>query len=153
VPVAPFSRGTVGLSSIDTADNPIVDIAWIQDPRDVAVGVAALKRCREIANTTSFRTARIGNDEVLPGYEVSSDAELEEQVRRMAQSVYHAAGTNAMGVRGDPMAVVDFKARVFGVDRLRVVDASVFPVLVPGHPQATVYRLAEKIAADIKSAW
>jgi choline dehydrogenase len=119
----------------------------------VAVGVAALKRCREIANTTSFRTARIGNDEVLPGYEVSSDAELEEQVRRMAQSVYHAAGTNAMGVRGDPMAVVDFKARVFGVDRLRVVDASVFPVLVPGHPQATVYRLAEKIAADIKSAW
>jgi choline dehydrogenase len=47
------------------------------------------------------------------------------------------------------MAVVDSKARVFGVQGLKVVDASSFPLLVPGHPQSTIYALAEKIADDI----
>lgn len=55
-----------------------------------------------------------------------------------------------MGKKGDPMAVVDTHARVFGVQGLRVVDASAFPFLPPGHPQSTVYALAEKIADDIK---
>ena len=54
-----------------------------------------------------------------------------------------------MGRVDDPMAVVDSKARVIGVNNLRVVDASAFPLLPPGHPQATVYMLAEKIADDI----
>jgi len=54
-----------------------------------------------------------------------------------------------MGKSSDPMAVVDSKARVFGVQGLRVVDASAFPLLVPGHPQSTIYALAEKIAEDI----
>jgi choline dehydrogenase-like flavoprotein len=54
-----------------------------------------------------------------------------------------------MGKSSDPMAVVDSKARVFGVQGLRVVDASAFPLLVPGHPQSTIYALAEKIADDI----
>jgi len=56
-----------------------------------------------------------------------------------------------MGKSNDPMAVVDSKARVFGVQGLRVVDASAFPLLTPGHPQSTVYALAEKIADDIIS--
>jgi choline dehydrogenase len=54
-----------------------------------------------------------------------------------------------MGKSSDPMAVVDSKAHVFGVMGLRVVDASAFPLLVPGHPQSTIYALAEKIADDI----
>lgn len=54
-----------------------------------------------------------------------------------------------MSKQGDPMGVIDSKARVFGVQGLRVVDASSFPSLPPGHPQSTVYMLAEKIAADI----
>jgi choline dehydrogenase len=54
-----------------------------------------------------------------------------------------------MGRSSDPIAVVDSKARVFGVQGLRVVDASSFPLLVPGHPQSTIYALAEKIADDI----
>lgn len=65
------------------------------------------------------------------------------------QTVWHAAGTCKMGVSSDPMAVVDNRARVFGVKGLRVVDASTFPILPPGHPQSTVYALAEKIAAHI----
>lgn len=62
---------------------------------------------------------------------------------------YHASGTCAMGMKNETMAVIDAKARVIGVEGLRVVDASSFPVLPPGHPQATVYALAEKIADAI----
>ena len=54
-----------------------------------------------------------------------------------------------MGVEGDKMAVVDSRARVFGVEGLRVVDAAAFPFLPPGHPQSTVYALAEKISEDV----
>lgn len=56
-----------------------------------------------------------------------------------------------MGRQDDPMAVVDSHAKVFGVSSLRVVDASAFPFLPPGHPQSSVYALAEKIADDIKN--
>jgi choline dehydrogenase-like flavoprotein len=58
-----------------------------------------------------------------------------------------------MGRTDDPTAVVDNKARVIGVQGLRVVDASSFALLPPGHPQSVVYALAEKIADDIKSGW
>jgi choline dehydrogenase len=65
--------------------------------------------------------------------------------------LYHAASTCKMGQANDTLAVVDSKARVFGVEGLRVVDASAFPFLAPGHPQSGVYMLAEKIADDIMS--
>ena len=56
----------------------------------------------------------------------------------------------SVGTRNDRMAVVDTTARVYGVHSLRVVDASIFPLLPPGHPTSTVYALAEKVAEDIK---
>jgi choline dehydrogenase len=65
-------------------------------------------------------------------------------------TVWHPACTCKMGKSSDPMAVVDSKAKVFGVTGLRVVDASAFALLPPGHPQSTVYALAEKIADDIR---
>ena len=57
-----------------------------------------------------------------------------------------------MGCKDDPMAVVDSQARVFGVNGLRIVDAAAFPFLPPGHPQSTVYALAEKISDAILQA-
>lgn len=63
--------------------------------------------------------------------------------------IWHASSTCAMGKAGDEMAVVDSKARVLGVEGLRVVDLSAFPFALPGHPQANVYMFAEKIAEDI----
>jgi choline dehydrogenase len=65
--------------------------------------------------------------------------------------VWHAAGTCAMGKSTDRKAVVDKYAKVYGVAGLRVVDASVFPILPPGHPQSNCYMIAEKIAQDIKN--
>lgn len=85
-----------------------------------------------------------------PGPRVTTDEEILAFIRQDAIELYHASATCAMGKKGDLMAVVDSNARVFGVQGLRVVDASAFPFLPPGHPQSTVYALAEKIADDIK---
>lgn len=76
--------------------------------------------------------------EAYPGVDVQSDEEILATIKLSFNTVYHASGTNRMGKKGDPLAVVDSRARVFGVKRLRVVDASAFPFLPPGHPMSTV---------------
>lgn len=87
--------------------------------------------------------------EALPGANVTSDADILAYIQKSIIHVYHAAATCKMGARNDSMAVLDSQARVYGTQNLRVVDASSFPFLPPGHPQSTIYALAEKIAADI----
>lgn len=77
-------------------------------------------------------------EEVFPGKNVTTDAEILENIRTNSLGVYHASATYKMGRRDDLMAVVDSEARVIGVEGLRVVDISAFPFLPPGHPQATV---------------
>lgn len=84
--------------------------------------------------------------EYYPGANVTSDAHIRDFVQQSLRPVFHAAATCKMGRADDDMAVVDSAARVFGVQRWRVVDTSSFALLPPGHPQATVYALAEKIA-------
>ena len=95
----------------------------------------------------------IGN-ETAPGplAPTNSDEELNEYIRNNLFMNWHAASTCRMGRANDSVAVVDPKARVIGVNGLRVVDASAFALLPPGHPVSTVYGLAEKISADIIAA-
>ena len=78
--------------------------------------------------------------EIYPGTQVQTDEEILDTIRLSFNTVYHAAATNKMGRKGDAMAVVDSKCRVYGVERLRVVDASSFPFLPPGHPMSTVCK-------------
>ena len=145
--VAPLSRGNVSISSADAADPPLINPNWITDPADVEVAIAAFKRVREIWSLMNGTT--IGG-EYFPGTaSVNSDEEILDFIRKALIQLWHAAGTCKMGKDGDENAVVDSKARVRGVHGLRVVDASVFPLLPPGHPQATVYAIAEKVAEDI----
>ena len=80
----------------------------------------------------------LSGPEVFPGLNVTSDKDILAIVMESASSIDHAAGTCAMGKPNDPNAVVDSHARVIGVEGLRVVDASTFPLLPPGHPQGTV---------------
>jgi choline dehydrogenase len=89
-------------------------------------------------------------EEYLPEPNVVTDEQIVEYMRELAFTLYHASATCKMRKKGDGMAVVDSDARVFGVTGLRVVDASAFPFLPPGPPQATVHILAEKIAEDIR---
>jgi len=146
--VAPLSRGTVSINSTDAADPPLINPNWLTHPADREVMVAAFKRVREL--WAHLGAVTIGA-EYFPGANVTSDAQILEFVQEALATVYHASCTCAMGRQGEPGAVVDARARVFGVGGLRVVDASAFPLLVPGHPQASVYMLAEKIAEDVRS--
>lgn len=147
--VAPVSRGSVTIASADISTPPVIDIGWLTDPAgaDAQVAVAAFKRVRQAFSSISDIT--IG-PELRPGPTVQSDADILTYIRNTSVTFYHAGATCAMGTKGDPNAVVDSQARVFGVQGLRVVDLSAAPFTPPGHPQATVYMLAEKIADIIK---
>ena len=147
---APVSRGNVTIAGPDVLTPPVFNMAWLSDPAnaDAQVAVAAFKRMRQawrsIANIT------LGS-EVVPGPTVQSDADILTYIRNVSIPLYHAGATCAMGKQNDSKAVVDSQARVFGVHGLRVVDMSAVPFTPPGHPQATVYMLAEKIATDIQT--
>ncbi|CAF9937390.1 MAG: hypothetical protein ALECFALPRED_007237 [Alectoria fallacina] len=145
---APLSRGTIDISSVDMSDPPLIDPRWLTDPTDIAVAVAGYKRVRELFATEAMKKVEIGI-EYYPGLNVSTDAEILQIIRESVSTVYHASATCAMGNSTDPKAVIDPSAKVIGVKNLRVVDASSFPFLPPGHPQSTVYALAEKIAHEI----
>lgn len=112
---------------------------YLLDPRDQEVAIAAFKRVRAIYATRAIAPVLVGG-ESFPGENVTTDAQILEGIRQSALAVYHTAATNAMGNASDPNAVVDSKARVIGVKNLRVVDASAFPFLPPGHPQSTVCK-------------
>ncbi|PYI23543.1 GMC oxidoreductase [Aspergillus violaceofuscus CBS 115571] len=146
--VAPSSRGTVTLASNDTDILPIVQPNWLSTEADAQMVVAIYRRMREAWHSAAMAPIVIG-EEYFPGPKVQTDEEILAAIRQTVMTIYHAACTCKMGARNDSMAVVDHRARVFGVTGLRVVDASAFAILPPGHPQATCYMLAEKIAADI----
>ncbi|KAI1406982.1 glucose-methanol-choline oxidoreductase [Hypoxylon sp. FL1857] len=144
----PQSRGSVTISSPDAKDAPDINPGFLTDRADIEVAIGGFKRAREFWKSPALRGLTIGK-EAFPGPQVRTDAQIEAAIRRNFQTVYHGSCTCAMGKPDDPNAVVDPQARVYGVKGLRVVDAAAFPLLPPGHPQATIYALAEKIACDI----
>lgn len=146
--VSSLSRGTVSISSADTSVQPIINPNSLTHQADIDVAVAAFKRAREFWSTDVMKELAIG-EEIYPGPKVVTDEQILASIRRSYNAIYHASCTNKMGKKNDPLAVVDPQTRVYGVKNLRVVDASAFPLLPPGHPQSTVYALAEKIACDI----
>lgn len=112
---------------------------WLTTETDQQLALAMFKRIRQAFDSDAMKPVLIGS-EYYPGREVESDEEILEYVRNNISPIWHPACTCKMGTSDDPMAVVDNHARVFGVDGLRLVDASAFPLLPPGHPQATVCK-------------
>ncbi|KAI8952985.1 GMC oxidoreductase [Xylaria longipes] len=145
----PRSRGNVTITSADNAVQPVIDPNYFSDRADVEVAIAGFKRVREFFQTDAVKPFLAEDIEAFPGPQVETDAQIERHIKESFQTIFHASCTCAMGKQSDPMAVVDSKARVYGVSGLRVVDAAAFPLLPPGHPMGTVYTLAEKIACDI----
>lgn len=149
----PFSRGNVTAASASVSDPPQIHLNWLSDPADAELAVAAVRRLRSawsspFANTPGFKLG----PEASPGGGVQTDDEILEHVRRTTNQIWHPVSTAAMGREEDVAsgrAVIDSRGRVFGVQGLRVSDASAFPFALPGHPQSAVYALAEKIADDI----
>jgi len=145
--ISPFSRGNVTISSADASVPPVINPNYMTAPEDKDIAVASFRRLRQI--WTHMSNITIG-EEYLPGPNVTTDEQILEFISESVGQLYHASATCKMGRSNDTMAVVDSRARVYGVNGLRVVDASSFPFLTPGHPQSGVYMLAEKIADDIR---
>jgi len=148
--LATFSRGNVTIKSASMDDAPIINPAWLADPRDKEIALAGFKYIRHLENSTSLQKVLLHGEEA-PTFAVESDEDILMYCKEAIGSLFHSAASCKMGKASDPMAVVDADAKVFGVDRLRVVDISAFPFLVPGQPQSMVYALAEKIADKIIS--
>ncbi|KAJ7482022.1 alcohol oxidase [Mycena latifolia] len=140
-----FSRGTVHIASTDPLAAPVIDHRVLDNALDIEVLVQAIKFSRRLAATGELRAAI--TREVLPGAAVQSDSELAAYVREIVSTVFHPIGTAAMLPRGEG-GVVDSELRVYGTANLRVIDASIIPIHLSAHIQATVYAVAEK-AADI----
>ncbi|MEN4474807.1 GMC family oxidoreductase [Mycolicibacterium cosmeticum] len=152
----PKSRGRVWITTADPSAAPSIDYRYFTDPdgADEANLIAGIRLARRIAAQGPMADW-IGR-EVFPGAELTTDDELSAPLRATHQTVYHVSGTCRMGAANDPMAVLDSRLRVRGVDRLRVVDASVFPTIPSVNPVGTIMTVAERasdlIAEDAGSA-
>ncbi|KAK1142964.1 hypothetical protein N8T08_007205 [Aspergillus melleus] len=142
--LTPKSRGNVTIKSADMNDYPVITMNYLLDPVDQEVAVEAFKRNREWG-----RGSGILVDEFIPPASIKTDEEILEWIKQEATFIYHVSSSCAMGRDDNPAAVLDTEARVRGVSGLRVVDASSMPTLGPGHPMATIYMLAERIANAI----
>jgi choline dehydrogenase-like flavoprotein len=140
----PKSEGRVSLAGPDPLAAPLIDPALGSDETDLATLVRGLKMARTIFAHASF--AKYRAREVLPGADVSTDAQWLEHIRRTLVTVHHPASTCRMGPAGDN--VVDHELRVHGLERLRVADASIYPRLVGANTNASIVAIAEK-ASDM----
>jgi choline dehydrogenase len=145
----PRSVGAVTIRSSDPDVLPAVDPRYLSDPggEDTATLLYGLRLARRVLAQEPL--ASFVERELQPGEHVRSDDDLRAHVRALSQTLYHPAGTCRMG--SDATAVVDTRLRVRGVERLRVVDASVMPTLPSGHTNWPTVMIAER-AAELLSA-
>jgi choline dehydrogenase len=142
----PGSSGEVRVTSPDPHDAPLVQPNYLAVAGDRAVLLAALRHQRRILSAPPMQ--RYAPVEVLPGEDCISDDELLDFARRRGNTSYHPVGTCRIGRSDDPLAVVDARLRVIGIERLRVVDASVMPMITSGNTYAPTLAIAER-AADL----
>jgi choline dehydrogenase len=140
----PESRGTLRIKSADPQMAPEIRINYLATETDRRAFVDGLKILRGILAAPALKPYSV--DEVYPGAKVVSDDDLLEFCRKTGSTVYHPTSTCRMG--NDPLAVVDQRLKVRGIDGLRVVDASVMPDLMSGNTNAPTIMIAEK-ASDM----
>ncbi|RFU80888.1 gmc oxidoreductase [Trichoderma arundinaceum] len=139
----PLSRGTIHITSADIDDNPQIDPQYLSNEYDVQAAIEAAKYCRKIANSAPLSSAWV--TEFEPGMAVQTDEDWRNYVLNTTLSIFHPVGTCAMLPEKDG-GVVSPKLIVYGTTNLRVVDASIIPVLPSAHIQTAVYGIAERAA-------
>lgn len=143
-PMRSVSRGAVTLRSADPVDNPKILFNYMSDPSDWEDFRTCIRLTREIFGQAAFEPYR--GHEIQPGDNAQSDEALDAFIKEHVESAYHPCGTCKMGAVNDPMAVVDAKARVIGVDGLRVADSSIFPRITNGNLNAPSIMVGEKVS-------
>ncbi len=144
-PMLPESRGSVAISSANAGVHPRVKFNYMSDERDIISFRRSVELTREILAQPAL--AEISGGELSPGDSIAGDDAVDAWIRRNAQSAYHPCGTCRMG--DSENSVVDGTGRVHSVSGLRVVDASIFPMITNGNLNAPTIMAAEKIAADM----
>ena len=142
----PESRGEIRLASKRWSDPPLIDPNFLGEADDLESMVAGYKTTRRLMETPALRALQ-KKDMFTEG--VKTDDDIRDVLRARVDTVYHPVGTARMGT--DPMAVVDPKLRVHGLDGLRIVDASIMPTLIGGNTNAPTIMIGEKAADMIKA--
>jgi len=143
----PTSRGSIRLRGPDPFGPPSIRLNSLSTEEDQRVAVDALRLVRRIVSMPSLWKYR--PQEFKPGESLRSDEELLQGARDIGTTIFHPVGTAKMGIETDPMAVTDERLRVHGIERLRVVDASVMPTITSGNTNSPTLMIAEKGAAMI----
>lgn len=143
----PYSRGSVKAASSSTFDAPIADSGFLRNPLDTILLREAVRFSRRLVAAPSI--AELQPLEVVPGANVTSDADIDQFIKNSASTLWHPAGSCKLGKREEG-GVVDGELKVYGVEGLRIVDASVIPILPASHTMTTVYAVAERAADIIK---
>ncbi len=140
----PLSRGSVTIASADPTAPPLIRPNYLSESADVATAIDAVRITRRIVAQPAL--APYQPEEVRPAAPAESDEDLAREIGRISSSIFHPVGTAAMGQ--GPRAVVDAALRVHGIDGLRVIDASIMPVITSGNTHAPTVMIAEK-GADL----
>ncbi|PVH74024.1 GMC oxidoreductase [Cadophora sp. DSE1049] len=153
----PFSRGSIHIASASPTDNPLIDPKYLSHPMDIELCARHVQFLSTLTATTPLSQFLKPAGRRIPAYAFAEGKEMDLEtakkvVREHSISNYHTAGTCGMGPR-DAGGVVDAELKVYGVKGLRVVDASVFPILPRGNIITSVYAVAERAADIIKAEW
>ncbi|MBN9516003.1 MAG: GMC family oxidoreductase N-terminal domain-containing protein [Alphaproteobacteria bacterium] len=141
----PTSRGTVRLRSGDPSAKPVIAPNYLSTPEDRRVAADAIRVTRRLMKQPAMQVYR--PEEYLPGPSVGDDeASLAKAAGDIGTTIFHPVGTAKMGLPSDPMTVVDERLRVIGLERLRVVDASVMPTITSGNTNTPTIMIADKAA-------
>ena len=146
----PKSRGTVKLASNNFKDDPLLDFNYLSHPDDLKAITEGCRRIDAVFDTPTMR-ARVKKKLVTGNLRTEED--WVAMVRRQSGTVYHPVGTCKMGVAADPLAVVDARLKVHGMENLRIVDSSIMPTICGGNTMAPTIMIGEKGADMIKQDW
>lgn len=151
VPIAmlkPLSRGLISINSTDPTDPPVFDYGTFQHPADLDVAVACLKKTRDFMNSAPMQ--EIGASETYPGTNVTTDEQIAASIRTFATSTWAHPVSSLSMMPKELGGVVDSKLRVYGLKNIRVVDASIMPMIIGSHTSSTVYAVAEKVSDHLR---
>ena len=140
----PTSRGTVHIKTPEFTDAPAIAPNYLSTEQDRKIAADSLRITRNIMAQPAMQ--RYQPEEYKPGTQFQTDAELAKLAGDIATTIFHPVGTTKMGREDDAMAVVDSRLKVHGVAGLRVVDASVMPLITSGNTNAPTLMIAEKAA-------